>query len=85
MSFKIKINSVSLLPFNSSGSAEPATWHPSSGPQPGGGCDSLSLRMNGAPCTQDPEAKPAYSDGKQVAASDLHLSCAEVRGARATR
>ena len=74
-----------MLPFNSSDSAEPATWHPSSGPPPGGGSDSLSLRVNGDPCTEDPAAKPAYSNDKQVAAGDLHLSCAEVRGARATR
>jgi hypothetical protein len=65
MSFKMKIHSASLLPFNSSGSAEPVTWHPSSGPQPGGGSDSLSLRVNGDPCTQDPAAKPAYSNGKR--------------------
>jgi hypothetical protein len=29
--------------------------------------------------------KPAYSNGKQVAASDMHLNCAEVREVRATR
>jgi len=73
MSFEIKINSASLLTFNSSGWAEPATWHPSSGPQPGGGTDSLSLRVNGDPCTQDPAAKSAYPNGKQVAVSDLYL------------